>query len=303
MARDLLARMRSRPSSGRQPSRRPRTSPGSGGGEAPRDADETGEAGTPSAPSPASAYSLATLLRHQWLAQPGWTPRVPTAVEAVASRRNAQQAALQDRLDVRWQEYQRVDAKFAAAAARRALEERGSTWLEKLHQLYINARCVLLPRLVARDGASCFRSHARCDWCGIPTTTNSTVASGLRRDAQCTYATLWRRTVRAVRHEHGAWADHSDDAAAARDKVHWQLRPHEDSQHRRFQLTRMYNYEDHSDAVVRCVMVCLVCRARAGSGGYELTTAWPSVMCPPPGGGLRMSCRSPRHNGWTSRWE
>ena len=77
------------------------------------------------------------------------------------------------------------------------------------------------------------------------------VASGLRRDAQCTHAAHWRRTVRAVRHEHGAWADHADDASAARDAVHWQLRPHEDSQHRRFQLTRMYNYEDHSDAAVR----------------------------------------------------
>ena len=138
LARDLLTRMRSRPSSGPQRSR-PRTSPG-GSSTGSGDGAGDGEAVAFAAPSPVSAYSIATLLKHQWLAQPGWAPRVPSAVEAVAARRNAQQAALQDRLDTRWQEYQRADAKFAAAAARRALEEKGATWLEKLHQLYINAR-------------------------------------------------------------------------------------------------------------------------------------------------------------------
>ena len=166
-------------------------------------------------PRAVAASDILPLMGHQWLQHPGWTARVPSAVEGCVARQREYRSAVRDHLDVRWMEFQKLDAKWSAIPQRKALEEKGKLWMDKLRQLYVNARCT---------------------------------AAGLRSDAQCTVAALWRRTVRAVRHEHGPWADPSNSDMT---EIHWMLRPHEDSQHRRFQLTRMYNYVDHSDAAFR----------------------------------------------------
>jgi len=83
------------------------------------------------------------LLQHEWLQQPGWGASVPECVNRVTTWHHEVRSALEQRLQVRWTEYAKAEAKWAASSSREALHRRGRTCLRRMHQLFFNAKWVV----------------------------------------------------------------------------------------------------------------------------------------------------------------